>query len=447
MKGDSIMNDLARDTLQDIVRSHGLDIIKYPDRCEGLLRDHCADCRLEISVLVGALKERVPAELLKPISGVPRDAQLGLLARRLEENLGLTESVAAWAVDTWAIALDQPPSSRKREPSSRPGGGVGSDPGSSSPTGRSPVLSGRWVGPAVATVLVATLAFAGTRIWTRFQSGTHDQSQGQDSTTGQQGQAQNDGQEGRKGQDGKGRQDGQAARGGQAGQDRQDRRDGSAGQAGSGKAGDPAGSERRPEGEGARNDRRPGDEDRRQPRIDRRERDQSPPVTLRTGTRIDLRIEDTISSESANVGDTYRAVVDRAVMVKGDPEAVIPRGSDAVVRVTSVERAGRVKGAAQLTLQLVQVSIANHSYDVRSSTWTRQARPRGATTAKRAGVVGAIAAGIGAVIHGKKGAVTGGAVGATGAIVYDELNPGEPIRISPEAAITVTLRQPLSIGG
>src|SRR5207249_12166869 len=65
----------------------------------------CPELRREIFVLVSALRERVPQELLTLPSGVPPDLVLRQLAQRLADNLAFAERAARWAVETWAVAL------------------------------------------------------------------------------------------------------------------------------------------------------------------------------------------------------------------------------------------------------------------------------------------------------------------------------------------------------
>ena len=54
---------VPREKLKEIIARTGDDLLQDPDRCEGLLKDHCGPHRKEISALVGALEERVPLEL------------------------------------------------------------------------------------------------------------------------------------------------------------------------------------------------------------------------------------------------------------------------------------------------------------------------------------------------------------------------------------------------
>ena len=86
--------------------TYGTEVCTDPRRVEALLRDLCGEHRLEISVIVAATVEEVPVELL-----ASKDGGLPLtvgerLARQLQDNVGLSDENARWAVATWAFALD-----------------------------------------------------------------------------------------------------------------------------------------------------------------------------------------------------------------------------------------------------------------------------------------------------------------------------------------------------
>ncbi|HKQ52121.1 MAG TPA: hypothetical protein VJT74_07120 [Pyrinomonadaceae bacterium] len=99
------MNDAPRQTLRELVARHGPDLCSDARRCEGLLRDLCGEHRREINLLVSALEERVPLDLLAARGSVPHGLLLTRLSKRLEDQLAVTEQAARWAVESWALAL------------------------------------------------------------------------------------------------------------------------------------------------------------------------------------------------------------------------------------------------------------------------------------------------------------------------------------------------------
>ena len=101
------MNDEARRQLHLIIVRYGPQICEDPRRCEALLRDFCGEHRGEIHVLIGALKDRVAADLLARNQRVPTEVLLATLTKRLQDHLALTRDAAQWAVDSWATALGE----------------------------------------------------------------------------------------------------------------------------------------------------------------------------------------------------------------------------------------------------------------------------------------------------------------------------------------------------
>jgi hypothetical protein len=99
------MNEQPRQMLREIVARHGQSVVHHARRCEGLLRDYSARHRREVSVLVSALEEHVPQDLIAAPAGTPRAVLLKRLARRLSDNRALSEPAAAWSVNSWAFAL------------------------------------------------------------------------------------------------------------------------------------------------------------------------------------------------------------------------------------------------------------------------------------------------------------------------------------------------------
>lgn len=100
------MNNAPRETLRRIISKYGTDLCADKRRCEALLKDLCGEHRREINVLTNAIEERVPLDLLAAGNQMPRGLLLTKLAKRLEDNLGLTREASEWAVDSWAFALE-----------------------------------------------------------------------------------------------------------------------------------------------------------------------------------------------------------------------------------------------------------------------------------------------------------------------------------------------------
>ncbi len=65
------MNNLPRQMLRQILAKYGKEICSDARRCQGLLNDLCGSHRREVNVLVNAIEERVPLDLLAGASSMP----------------------------------------------------------------------------------------------------------------------------------------------------------------------------------------------------------------------------------------------------------------------------------------------------------------------------------------------------------------------------------------
>ncbi len=100
------MNDFPRQKLCEIIKKYGHALCDEPRRCEAFLRDELrGEHSREIHLLVFALKERVPADLLNLQNNMTKPLLLARLSKRLYDNLGIAEEFARWAVESWALAL------------------------------------------------------------------------------------------------------------------------------------------------------------------------------------------------------------------------------------------------------------------------------------------------------------------------------------------------------
>jgi len=100
------MNDLPRQKLQELISQYGRSLCDDPRRCEAMLKDLCRnEHKREITVLISALRENMPAELIKQAATVPIEVIAPKLAGQLYEHLGIAEEFANWAVESWALAL------------------------------------------------------------------------------------------------------------------------------------------------------------------------------------------------------------------------------------------------------------------------------------------------------------------------------------------------------
>jgi hypothetical protein len=99
------MNDIVQEKLIEILTKFGPQVIKNSRQCEGLLRDYCGEHKRAVNILVLALKEGIPSDLLSAPTGLPQEIITNRLTQRLVDNLAMGELAASWAVACWAKAL------------------------------------------------------------------------------------------------------------------------------------------------------------------------------------------------------------------------------------------------------------------------------------------------------------------------------------------------------
>jgi WD40 repeat protein len=101
-----MQNLLPRQKLKDFIKRYGTVSCEDIKRCESFLRDSCGgDYKREIFILVNAIREGVPKELLSPPVGLPLESVSTRLIQRLFENQGIDKRLAQWAVQSWGTAL------------------------------------------------------------------------------------------------------------------------------------------------------------------------------------------------------------------------------------------------------------------------------------------------------------------------------------------------------
>jgi outer membrane lipoprotein SlyB len=91
--------------LKSLLDRYGLGLLDQSNRLKSLLQDEVPGSKREISVLMLALDERVPQDLMRVQSGEPLQSLRPRLAKRLADEKALDRKASNWAVSTWAQGL------------------------------------------------------------------------------------------------------------------------------------------------------------------------------------------------------------------------------------------------------------------------------------------------------------------------------------------------------
>ena len=158
------------------------------------------------------------------------------------------------------------------------------------------------------------------------------------------------------------------------------------------------------------------------------------------GQELDVRLQNTLSSETATVEQRFEATT--AVDLTQDGRVLVPAGSTVRGVVSDVRRPGRVDRVGSLTLSFDRLVVRGREHTIRGmATQVFESggiREEAGTAGVGAGVGGVI----GGLIGGLKGAVLGAVIGAGGAIAATEgkdihLPAGSIVRIRLDSAVNV----------
>jgi hypothetical protein len=167
---------------------------------------------------------------------------------------------------------------------------------------------------------------------------------------------------------------------------------------------------------------------------------------LPSGTQISVQTDETIDGSTAADGQTFAADVTEAVRdEKGG--VVIPAGAKAQVIIKSLTQGGKIKGQADLVLDLASVSIDGRQYALSTADLEEKGRAglgKNKRTAEFVGGGAAVGSIVGALLGGGKGAAIGAGVGAGGGTAAQALTRGN-IRVEAETILTFKLDAPLKV--
>lgn len=163
-------------------------------------------------------------------------------------------------------------------------------------------------------------------------------------------------------------------------------------------------------------------------------------ITVPAGTRILIRMIDSIDSSKQKAGYRFTASLETNLQV--DNVVVAPRGTKVYGRLATAESAGRMSGSSALVLELTDIMINGTAYPLLTSSYEVKGQGEGKKTARK--VVGGAGLGalIGGVAGGGKGAGIGAAAGAAAGTAVAASKKGEQLSIPSETLLEFRLQQP-----
>jgi hypothetical protein len=166
-------------------------------------------------------------------------------------------------------------------------------------------------------------------------------------------------------------------------------------------------------------------------------------IYVPAGTRILIRMIDSIDSTKQKAGDRFTASLETNLVV--DNIVVAPRGTTLYGRLVSAESAGRMKGSSQLSLELTDIVIRGTAYPLLTSTYDVKGKGEGGNTTKKVLGGAGLGALIGGIAGGGKGAGIGALAGAGAGTAVAASKKGQQLAIPSETLLEFRLQQPGSL--
>jgi outer membrane murein-binding lipoprotein Lpp len=159
------------------------------------------------------------------------------------------------------------------------------------------------------------------------------------------------------------------------------------------------------------------------------------------GTELDVRLEQSLNSDTAQVEDRFEATT--VVDLRENNRVVIPAGSRVRGVVTAVKNAGRVERKGELQLSFDQITVNGRNLPIRGT--VTQALEAGGyrDDAEKIGAGAAVGAILGGILGGVKGAITGILIGGGGVVAATE---GEDVNLPSGTILRMRLDQDVNVG-
>jgi hypothetical protein len=157
-------------------------------------------------------------------------------------------------------------------------------------------------------------------------------------------------------------------------------------------------------------------------------------LEIPSGTSIHVRMIDNLSSEQAQLGDTFRGTLDEPIQVNG--RELYPKGADVIGRVTDVRATGRLSEPGELDLVLNTVSSGTVAASIHVEPLVIKGESHAKSNATKIGGGAALGAVIGAIAGGGKGAAIGTLAGGAAGTGAAAATGKKPAIVDPEAVLT-----------
>src|SRR5438270_2241345 len=181
--------------------------------------------------------------------------------------------------------------------------------------------------------------------------------------------------------------------------------------------------------------------------------------TIPAGTKVHVSVEQAISTKNAKEGDAVYC--ETAFPVVQDGRMLIPAGTYVQGKISHIQRAGRIKGRAELLMHFTTLIYPNGytvmlpgavenmpGADKTSMKGSEGTVRQDSQTGQKVGTVGSTAATgavIGGLSGGGKGALIGAGAGGAVGTAFALLTRGNDVRLENGTSVEMTIQRPVTL--
>lgn len=167
-------------------------------------------------------------------------------------------------------------------------------------------------------------------------------------------------------------------------------------------------------------------------------------VTIPAGTLLTVRVDELLTTQRNQSGDSFRASLDQPLVVDGF--VIAERGARVEGRIIEADPGGKVKGLSRISLELVRLNTADgQRLRLQTESFAKQAEQSKSKDAAKIGVAAGIGAAIGAIAGGGKGAAIGAGVGGAAGAGGVMATRGGAAEIPAETRVSFRLRDAVTV--
>jgi len=168
-----------------------------------------------------------------------------------------------------------------------------------------------------------------------------------------------------------------------------------------------------------------------------------PALTLPRGTRLEVRLNQTIDVKHAHPGDRFTGSLVESVMAGNN--VAVPAGSTATGEVLVAHRRGVIKGKSVMALTLTRLDVNGTQYRIDTSTLAESKKGKGRRTAALIGGGAGMGMLIGGVATGGVGLLVGGLAGGGAGALGAAFTGNRDLSIPAESVVNFRLQNELTL--